>query len=91
MIQKPDKFAELAELYRSISLLPVLSKLFEKPLCPKLFTITKKHKLILDYLFGFKRKYTTIKQIYRIIKKINNNIVDTAWRSSLIFRRSSTR
>jgi len=30
MIQKPGKPAELAESYRPVSLLPVLSKLFEK-------------------------------------------------------------
>jgi len=50
--QKPGKFAELTESYRSISLLPVLSKLFEKILFPRLSIIMEKHGLpIINLVF----------------------------------------
>jgi len=42
MIQKPSKPAELAESYRPISLLPVLSKLFAKLLLSRLLKIIER-------------------------------------------------
>jgi len=65
IIQKPDKSTELATSNRPISLLPVLSKLFEKLLLLRLFTITGKHKLIPDHQFVFRHKYATIEQMHR--------------------------
>jgi len=76
MIQKPGKPAELAESYRPVSLLPVLSKLFEKLL---LSSIMEKHGLILDHQFGFRSKHAITEQIHRIVKRINNDMeADTA-------------
>jgi len=43
MIQKPGKPAELAESYRPISLLSVLSKLFEKLLLSRINIIMENH------------------------------------------------
>jgi len=43
MIQKPGKPAELTESYRPISLLPILSKLFEKLLLSRISIIVKSH------------------------------------------------
>jgi len=74
MIQKPGKPAELAESYRAISLLPVLSKLFEKLLLSSINIIMENHELIPDHQFGFRSKYTTTKQIHRIVKRINNDM-----------------
>jgi len=71
MIQKPTK---LAESYRPISLLPVLLKLSKKLLLRRISIIMESYGLIPDYQFGFQNKYTTIQQIHRIVKKINNNI-----------------
>jgi len=62
MIQKPGNVANLAESYRPIILLPVLLKLFEKLLLPRLSTIIEKHKLITNHHFGFRRKHATIEQ-----------------------------
>jgi hypothetical protein len=67
-----DKFAEFPELYRLISSLPVLSKLFKKLLFPILSTIIEKHKLNLNHQFGFKHKYATTQLLHRIVKRINN-------------------
>jgi len=75
MIQKPDKPAELVESYRPISLLPVLSKLFEKFLLSRLLEIIERKKVIPNHQFGFRHRYATIKQIHRIVKKINTDAV----------------
>jgi len=72
MIQKPGKLAELTELYRPISLLSVLSKLFKKLLFSRIKIIN--HGLILDHQFGFRCKHVTTEQIHRIIKRINNDM-----------------
>jgi len=53
MIQKPGKSAELAESYRPISLLPILSKLFEKLLLSRLLKIIERQKIISNHQFGF--------------------------------------
>jgi len=53
MIQKLGKPAELAESYRSISLLPVLSKLIEKFLLSRLLEIIERQKIIPNHQFGF--------------------------------------
>jgi hypothetical protein len=73
MIQKSDKVPELAESYRLISLLPILLKLFEKLLL-RFSTIIEKHKLIRKHQFGFQLKHTTVEQIHRIVKRINNDM-----------------
>jgi len=69
MIQKPDKPAELAESYRATNLLPVLSKLFENLLLSRLLEKTERQKIIPNHQFGFRHRYATIEQIYRIVEK----------------------
>jgi len=68
MIQEPNKPAEIAESYRLISLLPALSKLFEKLLLPSLTEIMK-GKEIPKHHFGFRYKHATIEKIQRIVNK----------------------
>jgi len=74
MIQKPSKLAELTASYRSISLLPVLSQLFEKLLLPKLLEIIERQKIIPNHPFGFRPRHATTGQIHRIVKKINTDM-----------------
>jgi hypothetical protein len=52
--QKPGKSTELAKSYRSISLLPILSKVFEKLLLPRISIIMESQGLIPDHQFGFR-------------------------------------
>jgi hypothetical protein len=73
MIQKFYNPAALAESCRPI-LLPVLSKLFEKLLFPRIFIIMESQELISDHQFGFRGRHATIKQIHRIVKRINNDM-----------------
>jgi len=73
MIQKPGKSAELTESYRPISLLLVLSKLFEELLLSRITIIIENliPKLAWEVnQFGFRSKHATIEQIHRIIKEI---------------------
>jgi len=74
MIQKPGKPAELAESYRLINLLPVLSKLFEKFLLSRLLKIIERQKIIPNHQFGFRHRHAIIEQIHKIITKISIDI-----------------
>jgi len=74
MIQILSKSIELAESYKLISLLPILLILFEKLLLPRISIIMESHELIPDYQFDFRSKHKIIEQIYRIVKRINNDI-----------------
>ena len=66
MIPKPGKPPNDVKSYRPISLLPVISKLFEKLLLKRLKPIIEERKLIPDYQFGFRQKHSTIDQAHRV-------------------------
>ena len=70
MCQKPGKPPNDVKSYRPISLLPVISKLFEKILLIKLKPILVEKKLIPDHQFGFRTNHSTIEQVHRVIDKI---------------------
>jgi hypothetical protein len=72
MILKPGKPPEEASSYRPISLLPVLSKLFEKLFLTRLKPLLSRRNLIPDYQFGFREGHSTIEQLHRVINVINN-------------------
>lgn len=71
MILKPEKPPELPSSYRPISLLSIVSKLFEKLLYSKLSSIVEKNNLIPDHQFGFRKKHSTIEQVHRIVAVID--------------------
>lgn len=73
-IPKPNKDATKASSYRPISLLPVLSKLFEKLIFERLEPIINERNLIPAHQFGFRRKHSTIQQVHRVINKISSEI-----------------
>lgn len=63
MLKKPDKPDEdITSSYRPISLLPVMSKLFEKILSKRLKPIIT----IPNHQFGFCNQHSTIEQVHRI-------------------------
>lgn len=66
MIPKPGKPAEELKSYRPISLLPVLSKLFEKLLHKRLMKVVEERNLVPAHQFGFRKKHSTIDQVHRI-------------------------
>ncbi|KAI5754873.1 hypothetical protein M8J77_012232 [Diaphorina citri] len=76
MISKPGKPETELTSYRPISLLPVLSKLFEKILKKRLIEIINERKLIPDHQFGFRSKHNCIEQVHRITSQIEKAIED---------------
>ena len=62
-ILKPGKPAEDVKSYRPISLLPILSKVFEKLFITRIQPILQSTQIIPDHQFGFRRKHTTIEQV----------------------------
>jgi hypothetical protein len=66
-ILKPGKPPEEAQSYIPISLLPLLSKIFQKLLLKRIHpTLLEKH-IIPDLQFGFRKKHATTEQVYRIV------------------------
>ena len=70
-ILKPGKPAEDVQSYRPFSLLPVLSKVFEKLFIARLQPILQSTQIIPDHQFGFRHKHATIEQVHRIISTIH--------------------
>lgn len=74
LLPKPGKKPEDVTSYRPISLLPTLSKVFEKLLFKRLKPVLEEKKLIPDHQFGFRGQHSTIEQVHRITKKISNDL-----------------
>lgn len=71
MLLKPGKPPEQVTSYRPISLLPSLSKLFEKLLLKRLKPIIEVKQIIPEHQFGFRSKHSTIEQVHRVTNIIN--------------------
>jgi len=70
LILKPGKPSDLATSYRPISLLPIISKLFEKLFLKRLKPVLEKHCLIPDEQYGFRERHSTIEQVHRVTATI---------------------
>lgn len=70
MVPKPGKCANDKKSYRPISLLPIISKVFEKILLKRIQPVIEEKRLIPDHQFGFRVKHSTIDQVYRITNEI---------------------
>lgn len=102
MIPKPGKLLNEVTSYRPISLLPIISKVFEKLLLKRLKPIIERKKLIPNHQFGFRQKHSTIDQVHRIINTIEETLeeklvcsaifldvaqaFDKVWHQGLIFK-----
>ena len=73
-ILKPGKPAEDVKSYRPISLLPILSKVFEKLFITPIQPILQSTQIIPDHQFGFRSKHSTIEQVHRITNIIHRAI-----------------
>lgn len=74
MSAKPGKPSQEVSSYRPISLLPVISKLFEKLLLKRLKTIIEEKKLIPTHQLGFRNRHSTIDQFHRITSIIKKSL-----------------
>lgn len=82
MIPKPGKAPEEVTSYRPISLLPVISKVFEKLLLKRLGPIIAKNKLIPGHQFGFRPQHATIEQVHRVVNIIRQDLEDKRYCSA---------
>ncbi|GFW34830.1 RNA-directed DNA polymerase from mobile element jockey [Trichonephila clavipes] len=101
-ILKPGKNSALAESYRPISLLPVLSKLAEKIILARLNDYLEREKILIPEQHGFRPRLSTSHQLLRVvefIKEGNNNdectaavfldiqkAFDRVWHTGLLFK-----
>lgn len=70
MIQKPGKDPNEVSSYRPISLLPIMSKLFEKLFIKRIKVIVENQHLVPNHQFGFREKHSTIDQVHRLSNTI---------------------
>ena len=68
MLPKPGKPPNDIKSNTTISLLPIISKIFEK------IFIKRKSKLIPDHQFGFRAKHSTTDQVHRIVDTIEREL-----------------
>lgn len=83
MLRKPGKPAHEMASYRPISLLPILSKLFEKVLLRRLHFFLEENNIIPDHQFGFREKHATVEQVHRVCNKIRSSLENRQYCSSV--------
>lgn len=83
MIPKPGKDPSKVESYRPISLLPTMSKLFEKLLKHKLTPILNDNDCIPNHQFGFRSLHSTIEQTHRVVQVIRKAFEEKKYCSAL--------
>lgn len=76
IIPKPGKPDHQITSYRPISLLPVMSKIFEKLLLKRLVPLITNRRLIPSHQFGFRTAHSTIQQVHRIVDVAEKAIED---------------
>jgi len=74
LIDKLGKPPESPSSYRPISLLPSLSKIFEKVLLKRIYLIINDLNIIPNTQFGFKNKCSTLHQVYKITDIISSSL-----------------
>jgi hypothetical protein len=62
IIFKPGKPPNELTSYWPISLLPIVSKVFEKLLLERLLPMVENNRLIPNHQFGFRQRHSTIEQ-----------------------------
>jgi hypothetical protein len=102
LISKPGKPPNELTSYRSISLLPTASKVFEKLLLKRLLPVVENNRLITNHKLGFRQRHSTIEQTQLIVQRINEALenkqycsaafldncqaFDKVWHSGLLYK-----
>ena len=73
-ICKPDKPSDDVTSYRMLSLLPTLSKLFERILLPHLRNHIEENSVIPSFQYGFQPGKSSVHQLYRVTKLIKGQL-----------------
>uniref|UniRef100_A0A224X7Z3 Putative reverse transcriptase n=1 Tax=Panstrongylus lignarius TaxID=156445 RepID=A0A224X7Z3_9HEMI len=74
MIPKPGKPTHQPSSYRPISLLPILGKIFERLLLPRLLETVETMKILPNHQFGFRSRHSTIQQAHRVVDTIATSL-----------------
>jgi predicted metallopeptidase len=74
MIPKSGKKFSEVESYRPISLLQIMSKLFEKLILKRLKPIIAEKHLVPTHQFGFRKNHSTIDHVHRITDIIEKTL-----------------
>lgn len=74
VVPKAGKPPNDVSSYRPISLLPTMSKLFEKIFLKRLMPIICCENLIPEHQFGFRKQHSTIQQVHRITNVIRQTL-----------------
>ncbi|GFS91105.1 RNA-directed DNA polymerase from mobile element jockey [Trichonephila clavipes] len=101
-ILKPGKNPKLAESYRPISLLPILSKLAEKIISTRLNAFLESENILVPEQHGFRPRLSTSHQLLRVVEYIKDAIdrnqhvaavfldiqkaFDRVWHTGLLFK-----
>lgn len=70
LFPKPAKPPQLVTSYRPISLLPLLGKMLERLLLPRLLRYCSDAAIIPQHQFGFRMQHSTIHQLHRLVDHI---------------------
>lgn len=70
VIPKPGKDLLYTQNHRPISLLPTISKVFERLIYSRLFKFVHEHNLIPDHQFGFRPQFNIVGQLVRVVETI---------------------
>lgn len=101
-ILKPGKDKHIAESYRPISLLSIISKIFEKVILHRIADFIADRSIIPSFQFGFRAGHSTVHQVKTITDYIHHNKLnrlstgaafidiekafDSIWHDGLIFK-----
>lgn len=101
-VKKPGKSASDSASYRGVSLLSVLSKIFERVILQRFLKHIEENHLLPDFQFGFRAGHSTTQQIARVIQLIRSGFqqqlstgmvlldlscaFDSVWHEGLIFK-----
>ena len=72
MLQKPGKDHTNPKSYRPISLLPAISKVFERLLCERLVKFLEENNLLNKYQAGYRKGRSTQEHIFRLAQQVYN-------------------
>lgn len=70
-IRKGDSLFEVSN-YRPISLLPIISRIFEKLMYSRLITFLNKHHILYKLQFGFQKDMSTQFAVYNVLSNAIN-------------------
>jgi hypothetical protein len=84
LILKPGKPPNELTSYRPTSLLPIISKVFEKLLRKRLLRMVENNRLVPNNQFSFRQMHSIIQQTRRIVRKINEALENKQYCSAFL-------